>query len=99
VANVNVTGKLIEEINITLDQSKLKQYNLAQSDIVNLIQANNISMPGETVLTDGKELTTRIVSSLHSAKEIEKLVITVNPRTGDKIRIRDVADVKQQKQD
>ncbi len=99
VANVNVTGKLIEEINITLDQAKLKQYNLAQSDIVNLIQANNISMPGETVLTDGKELTTRIVSSLHSAKEIEKLVITVHPRTGDKIRIRDVADVKQQKQD
>lgn len=99
VANVNVTGKLTEEINITLDQDLLKKYGLSQSDIVNLIQANNISMPGETVLTDGKELTTRIISSLHSTKEIEKLVVTADPLTGEKIRIRDVADVKQEKQD
>ncbi|RST75306.1 efflux RND transporter permease subunit [Siminovitchia acidinfaciens] len=99
VASVNVTGKLTEEIKITLAQDKLKKYGLSQADIVNLIQANNISMPGETVLTGGKELTTRIISSLHSVKEIEQLVIVSDPLSGDKIRIRDVGQVKQQKQD
>lgn len=99
VASVNVNGKLTEAVNITLDQDQLKEHGLSQADVVNVIQANNISMPGETVLTEGKELTTRIISSLHSVEEIEKLVVTVNPVSGDKIRIRDVAEVKLQKQD
>lgn len=99
VASVNVSGTLTEEIRITLDQNKLRDYGLSQSDIVNAVQANNISMPGETILTDGKELTTRIISTLHSAKDIEKLAITVNPANGEKIRIGDVASVKQQKQE
>ena len=96
VASVNVTGTLVEEVRVKIDQAKLKKFGLSQSDIVNMIQANNISMPGETVLTEGKELTTRIISALHSAEEISKLVLTLDPLTGDKIRIQDVAEVKQQ---
>ncbi|MFS0644616.1 efflux RND transporter permease subunit [Siminovitchia sp. 179-K 8D1 HS] len=99
VASVNVSGTLTEEIRITLDQNKLKDWGLSQSDIVNAVQANNMTAPGETILTDGKELTTRIISTLHSPKDIEKLAVTVDPLTGDKIRIGDVAAVKQQKQE
>ena len=87
---------MVEEVRVKIDQEKLKKFGLSQSDIVNMIQANNISMPGETVLTEGKELTTRIISMLHSAEEISKLVLTMDPLTGDKIRIQDVAEVKQQ---
>ncbi|MBS4198737.1 efflux RND transporter permease subunit [Bacillus sp. FJAT-49732] len=98
VASVNVTGKLIEEINVTIHQDDLKKYSLSQADVVSIIQANNISTPGDTVLTEGKELTTRIMSMVHSADEIANLVITVNPLNGEKIRIKDVAMVKQQEQ-
>lgn len=99
VASVNVTGKLTKEVRISLDQEKLKDHQLSQTDIVSVIQSNNVSMPGETVLTDGKELTTRIISSLQSADEIKKLAVTVDPLTGDKIRIGDVADVKLQREE
>ncbi|HEY4552277.1 MAG TPA: efflux RND transporter permease subunit [Bacillaceae bacterium] len=98
VANVNVSGTLIEEIRITLEQDKLKEHHLSQSDIVGIIQANNVSMPGETVLTEGKELTTRIISTIQSAEEIGELTVGVNPLTGAKIKINDVAEVKQQRQ-
>ncbi|MEK3887170.1 efflux RND transporter permease subunit [Bacillus sp. FSL K6-3431] len=98
VASVNVTGTLIEEIRVKIDQKKLKENGLAQTDIVHVIQANNISMPGATVLTEGQELTTRIISTIHSADEVADLAVTVNPKTGKKIYIKDVADVKQQKQ-
>lgn len=43
VASVNVSGKIIEEIQIALDAEAMEARNLAQSDIVQLIQANNIS--------------------------------------------------------
>ncbi|ONK25300.1 MFS transporter [Bacillus sp. VT-16-64] len=99
VASVNVSGTLTEEIRITLDQNKLRDYGLSQSDIVNVVQASNVSMPGETVLTDGKELTTRIISSLQSPKDIENLSVTINPASGEKIQIRDVATVNLQKQE
>nr|WP_280518503.1 efflux RND transporter permease subunit [Lederbergia wuyishanensis] len=98
VASINVTGKLMEEINVTVHQDKLKKFSLAQSDIVNVIQSNNISTPGDTVLTQGKELTTRIMSMVHSADDIANLVITINPLNGEKIRIKDIATVKQQEQ-
>ncbi|MCR2820932.1 efflux RND transporter permease subunit [Lederbergia panacisoli] len=98
VASVNITGNLVEEINVTLNQDELKKYQLSQAEVVNIIQANNISTPGETVLTEGKELTTRIMSMVHSADEIANLAITVNPINGEKIRIKDVATVKQQEQ-
>ncbi|RLQ97123.1 efflux RND transporter permease subunit [Falsibacillus albus] len=93
VANVNVSGSFVDQINVQLDQEKLKKYKLSQTDVVNTIQSNNISMPGDTVLTNGKELTTRVISSLHGTDDIKKLVLSINPLTGKKIRIEDVASV------
>ncbi|TWT28018.1 efflux RND transporter permease subunit [Planomicrobium sp. CPCC 101110] len=94
VANVNISGSLIEEIQVSLDQAKLEERGLQQSDIVQLIQSNNISMPGETIETeDGRQLTTRVLSSLTSADDIRDLVVTVNPLDGENITIGDVAEV------
>lgn len=93
VASVNVTGNIVEQISVQLDQEKLKQYQLSQADIVQVIQANNISLPGETVESDGKQLTTRILSQLHSPEDIQQLAIAVNPLDGTKLKIQDVADV------
>ncbi|WP_338753780.1 efflux RND transporter permease subunit [Bacillus sp. FJAT-52991] len=99
VANVSVTGSLEEEIKIELNEEKLKKYNLAQSDVVQLIQANNISLPGDTVESDGMSLTTRIVSQLTSVDDIKQLVLTVNPLNGEEITVGDVASVELKEKD
>lgn len=94
VASVNVSGALIEEVQILLNQKKLEEKGLAQSDIVQLIQANNVSFPGEPIETeDGKQLTTRIVSTLTTVEDIQSLVVTVNPLDGKDITIADIASV------
>jgi HAE1 family hydrophobic/amphiphilic exporter-1 len=94
VANVTVAGKLIEEVQIILDQKKLEANGLVQSDIVQAIQANNMSMPGEPIDTaDGKQLTTRIVSTLTTISDIRGVIAGVNPLTGEHVTIADVADV------
>ncbi|WKA57529.1 efflux RND transporter permease subunit [Planococcus shenhongbingii] len=94
VASVNISGSLVEEIQIALNQKELEKRGLQQSDIVQSIQANNISMPGEPIDTEnGRHLTTRVVSTLTSADEIRNLVITVNPLNGENVTIGDVADV------
>ncbi len=95
VASVNVSGSLVEEVQILLKQDELLKRGLTQSDVVQLIQANNISLPGDPIETDDKKsLTTRIISTLTTVEEIENLVITVNPLTGDEVRLKNVATVQ-----
>ncbi|MGN7388182.1 efflux RND transporter permease subunit [Sporosarcina sp. SAFN-015] len=94
VASVTVTGKLVEEVQVILDQKKLEEFGLVQSDIVQGIQASNVSMPGEPIETDdGKQLTTRIISTLTTITDIRNVVVGLNPITGGKVRVADVADV------
>ncbi|MFC4712616.1 efflux RND transporter permease subunit [Planococcus dechangensis] len=94
VASVNISGSLIEDVTIQLDQEELEERGLQQSDIVQLIQANNISLPGDPIETDdGRNLTTRIVSTLESVEDIENLVVTIDPLEGDNVTVADVAEV------
>lgn len=94
VASVNVSGALIEEIQILLNQNLLEEKGLSQADIVQLIQANNISFPGDPIETeDGKQLTTRIVSTLTTVDDIRNLVVTVNPLNGEDVTVGDVSTV------
>jgi hydrophobic/amphiphilic exporter-1 (mainly G- bacteria), HAE1 family len=90
---VNVSGTLTKNVRVLLDQDKLKTYKLSQQDIVNFISANDISLPGETVVIDDKQLTTRIISSIDSVDALKQLVVTVNPLNGEKVRLQDIADI------
>ncbi|MGY4794172.1 efflux RND transporter permease subunit [Lysinibacillus fusiformis] len=99
VASVNVSGKLIEEIQITLDEAKLVEKGLTQTDVMQIVQANNVSLPGEPVSTDdGKMLSTRIVSTLSSPESIADLIVSVNPLTGESLTVGDLATVERTEQ-
>ncbi|MBO0601445.1 efflux RND transporter permease subunit [Sporosarcina sp. E16_3] len=94
VASVSVSGQLIEEVQIIVDQKKLVANGLEQADIVKMIQANNVSMPGEPIKTTaGKQLTTRIISTLTTISDIRSITVGVNPLNGVAVTIADVADV------
>jgi len=99
VASVNVSGKLVEEVQLTLDESKLVERGLTQADIIQIIQSNNVSLPGEPVLTnDGKMLTTRILSTLSTSEDIADLIVSVNPLDGKALTVGDVAAVERVEQ-
>lgn len=99
VASVNLSGTSVQEVRVELDQQKLKTYKLSQSDIVDLIRANDVSMPGDTILTNGKELTTRIISTLDSVDTLKNLTVFTNPVTKQKVKLQDVGKVELRKQD
>ena len=99
VASVNVSGKLIEEVQVMLDESKLVEKGLTQSDVVQVIQSNNIYLPGDPVSTEeGKMLTTRILSTLTSPEDIADLIVSVNPLDGQALTVGDVAVVERTEQ-
>ncbi|QPC46121.1 efflux RND transporter permease subunit [Mangrovibacillus cuniculi] len=99
VASVNLSGTVEEEIVIELDQEALEDNGLGQQDITNVLQASNISQPGDTVLTEDKQLTTRVVSLLTSVEDVRKLVVGQSPQTGEDVLIDDVAQVNKKERD
>ncbi|MBD8031561.1 efflux RND transporter permease subunit [Solibacillus merdavium] len=100
VASVTVSGKIVEEIQIELDAQKLEQKNLTQTDVMQVIQASNISMPGaELSSEDNQLLTTRVVSLFNHPDEIANLVLSVNPLTGETLKIQDIATVERKEQE
>src|SRR5690606_9123152 len=99
VASVNLSGTAIKEVRVELDQDKLRDFKLSQADVVDVIESNNISMPGDPVLTEGKELTTRIISSIDSLDTLKKLTVTVDPASGNKVSLDDISEVQLTSQD
>ena len=100
VASVNVSGKVIEEIQIALNAEALEARGLTQAEVVQVIQANNISLPGEPINTEqGQLLTTRILSTFTSAEQIANLTLSVNPLTGEAVKISDFATVERVEQE
>lgn len=100
VASVTVSGKIIEEIQIALNEEALEERGLTQAEVVQVIQANNISLPGESINTEeGQLLTTRILSTFTSAEQIANLTLSVNPLTGEEIKINDFATVERVEQE
>ncbi len=99
VANVNVSGSLKDEVVIELNQQKLKDNRLSQEDIIQTIRANNVTAPGDTIETEGQTLTTRVLSKLQSVDELKALVLKVNPQTGKKMTLSEVATVEKRQQD
>ena len=94
VASVSVSGKLVEEIQIVLDEAKLEKNGITQADVVQAVQASNVTMPGEPVsASGGKQLTTRIISTLNSAEDVKNVIIGPNAVTGKRMLIKDVASV------
>lgn len=94
VASINLSGTMLKEVRVRLHQELLQEYGLSQSEIVQMIAANDISLPGETILTEGKELTTRIISQLDSIASLEDLTVAMDPLSGEEVKLSDISEVE-----
>ncbi|MDY7224320.1 efflux RND transporter permease subunit [Halalkalibacterium halodurans] len=93
VASVSSHGRLMERVEVTIDDEALEEANLTQQDVVDVIEANDISLPGGTISDGDRSLTTRTIRTLDAVETIEDLVLTIDTQTGDDVLLSDVADV------
>ncbi|GAE29839.1 efflux RND transporter permease subunit [Halalkalibacter hemicellulosilyticus] len=94
VASIDVTGEAIDEIIVELDQHELETYGLEQADVVSIIQAHNVTAPGGLVESGDLQYTSRVLFEMTSIRDIETIVVSVNPETGENITVGDIANVE-----
>ena len=94
VSNVFVQGDRKEEIRITLNPEKMAQFRVSTEDIVQLVRGWNVNAPGGNLKTSEGQKMIRVNGEFTSAEDAANLVIRANER-GDKLYLKDVADVTQ----
>lgn len=96
VASVNVTGGFEEEIKVTLNEKDLEENNLTQSQIVQLIQGNNLTLPGGVIEEGGEKLNLRILAKVETVDALRDLPVSMKPDGAEMevITLGDVAKVE-----
>lgn len=92
VAAVNLTGGEEREIIVEPNLSQLQRYGLTISQLAQMIAGENRSMPAGQIERGGQEMALRIVGDFRSPAELENINLPL--RTGEIIKLRDVAVVK-----
>jgi len=92
VAVVSVNGSLKRELSVLLHAEKLREYNVSVSDVVNALQAQNMTAPVGRVKGPLDEESIRLVGRIESPREFEDVVVKRD--AGTIVRLGQVATVQ-----
>ncbi len=103
VNTVNVTGVRKPIVTITLNLTALHTDGISITQVQNVLQANNVSMPAGEVTSNGQTLAVSIDNSVNSLQDLENVVVGFRAPTSPKsaqslagpIKLSDVASVQQ----
>jgi hydrophobic/amphiphilic exporter-1 (mainly G- bacteria), HAE1 family len=92
VGGVDIIGKQEREFHVWIDPRRLESYGLAVGDVVQMLGAQNVEIPGGRLDLGKTELSVKTRGQVYSAQELENIIITASG--GAPVRIGDVARVE-----
>lgn len=92
VAQVNLVGGEEREIQVSLDQNKLKGYGLSVPQVQQMILSSNLDFPTGNIQTRETTMLVRLAGKYKNVEEMRDLVIS--SKNGIQVRLGDVADVQ-----
>lgn len=91
VLSADVVGAVDREVRIDVDAYRLRYYNISFNDLVNVISAENLNVPGGSVDIGQSKFLVRVPGEYQDPEKIGDLIVkTINEKP---IYIRDVAQV------
>ncbi len=91
VSSVSLSGVRAREVQVIVEQSKLRQYNLALSDITSAIRASGVATPLGSITVSGVQYAVRLEAGATEASDIAN--VSIPGPGGASLRVRDVANV------
>ena len=93
VAAIKVGGGLEDQVDVDIDQQKLRQLNLNIADVAKRLTEENVNVSGGRIENGSQRYLVRTVNQFVNLDQMRELVIRVD--NGVPIRLKDVADVHQ----
>lgn len=91
VSSVSVSGVQERQVQVIIDQAKLRQYGLSVSDVTNALRSSGVAAPAGSITVDGVRYAVRLEAGLTDTRQVGAIAL-LGPG-GTPIRISDVADV------
>ena len=98
ISKIQLSGFPEEEIEVGLRKSDLRAYNLTFTQVSQAVREANLELTGGTIKTSREEMLIRADAKQYYADQLRKIVV----KTGDDgslVRLKDVADVRDQWKD
>ena len=92
IASVDVSGGLVREIHVTLDQERLRSYGLAVGDVLQALRDANQDLAAGNVTSSSFELVGKTEGKFRSVDDVRNVQLTV-PGTGQRIPLSEIANV------
>jgi HAE1 family hydrophobic/amphiphilic exporter-1 len=93
VAAVKVGGGLEDQVDVDIDQQKLRQLNLNIADVTKRLTDENVNVSGGRIENGSQRYLVRTVNQFANLDEMRNLLIKVD--NGVPVRLKDIADVRQ----
>jgi HAE1 family hydrophobic/amphiphilic exporter-1 len=92
IASAETSGGLERQINVVIDNQKMRLYNLTIAQISNRLNAENIQVPAGQLIEGNTVYSLRTMGELKSVEQIKNVIVAT--RDGKSLFLRDVADVE-----
>lgn len=91
VSSVAVSGVRAREVQVIVEEAKLRQYGLSASDVTSALRASGLAAPAGTLTVDGIRYAVRLEAGLTDTAQVG--AIALPGPGGTPIRVSDVAQV------
>jgi len=92
ISVVEIFGARDYEISIEVSEARLREYRLTLDEVVRIVRAHNLNVPGGVVRGDTEEIRLRTIGRKYTGGEISDIPLLTRP-DGRVVRLGDVADV------
>lgn len=91
VSSVSVSGVRDRQVQVIVEQAKLRQYGISLTDVTNALRASGVASPAGSITVDGVRYAVRLEAGLTSTDQV-RMIALAGPG-GTPIRVGDVATV------
>ncbi len=92
VASIDVSGGLVREIQVVLDQERLRSYGLTVSQVIEAIRAANQDVAAGRVSSPTREVIGKTTGKFRTVEDVRSVLLPVS--RGGRIPLSEIADVR-----
>jgi len=92
VASIDVSGGLVREIHVTLDQERLRSYRLSLNDILTALRDQNQDVAAGNITSEDFEVVGKTTGKFTSVADIQSMLLPV-PGSSQRIPLSEIASV------
>jgi len=95
VTRFDVFGDIDKEVEIEIDHELINQYKLTLNDVVNLINAENVTMPTGNIDNGNNKIEVNLDAEFKTIEDIENTVLMIF-EDGRQVKVKDIGTVRYQ---